>query len=356
MKSAMKKYLLALMLFTALPAQAVTISPVNVGSAANDGTGDTTRAAFTKVNSSLTALNSGTANYLAGYDANGFLTYYQPGANCTISSGVFNCTGGTGSSYTPPVTTKGDIFTYSTAPARLPVGTDGQVLSASSSAATGLAWIAAPSGGSSPTGTNNTVARFNGSGALVSDQVTSDGAGAIGAVNSVTSSGVMALAATGFTYTASTSTGHSLKIGSNTKLQIASTVTNSYQDIAETGKITASSTVAGTNLLLGELTTTVSTATSTLAASATVKINTYTLSANVTGWTLPAPAATAATPTVCFAIVENSTGGFSFSGPPSNVKGFMAINTAENARNYQCLDWIPSLSLYVANSAGVTGI
>ncbi len=44
------------------------------------------------------------------------------------------------------VTTKGDLQTYSTAPARLPVGTDGQTLVADSSAATGLKWDT-PSGG-----------------------------------------------------------------------------------------------------------------------------------------------------------------------------------------------------------------
>ena len=46
-----------------------------------------------------------------------------------------------------PLTTKGDLYTYSTTDARLGVGTNGQLLSADSTAATGLAWIPAPAAG-----------------------------------------------------------------------------------------------------------------------------------------------------------------------------------------------------------------
>jgi hypothetical protein len=46
-----------------------------------------------------------------------------------------------------PLTTKGDIFTFSTLAARLPVGTNNYVLTADSAEATGLKWAAAAGGG-----------------------------------------------------------------------------------------------------------------------------------------------------------------------------------------------------------------
>ena len=60
-----------------------------------------------------------------------------------------------------PLTTKGDLYGYSTTNARVPVGTNGQVLTADSTAATGVAWAAASGGGSwttwTPTLTNITA-------------------------------------------------------------------------------------------------------------------------------------------------------------------------------------------------------
>jgi hypothetical protein len=50
--------------------------------------------------------------------------------------------GGEGGS--SPLTTKGDIYVYSSADTRLPIGTNGQILSANSATATGLQWINPP--------------------------------------------------------------------------------------------------------------------------------------------------------------------------------------------------------------------
>lgn len=48
---------------------------------------------------------------------------------------------------TSPLTTKGDLYTYSTSDARLPVGTNGYYLSADSAETTGLKWVAPAAGG-----------------------------------------------------------------------------------------------------------------------------------------------------------------------------------------------------------------
>lgn len=60
--------------------------------------------------------------------------------------GVLAGQGGSGGSASP-LTTKGDLWGYGTADARIPVGTDGQVLKADSTQALGVRW-AAESGGS----------------------------------------------------------------------------------------------------------------------------------------------------------------------------------------------------------------
>lgn len=89
------------------------------------------------------------------------------GTNITITPGpdgtkVINASGGSSS----PLTTKGDIYGYSTTNARIPVGTDGQVLTADSTQALGVKWAAAGTGSGDVTGpgssTDNAISRFDG--------------------------------------------------------------------------------------------------------------------------------------------------------------------------------------------------
>lgn len=73
----------------------------------------------------ITSPQEGMFSYLKDTNAT---QYYNGSAWTSI--------GGTAS----PLTTKGDVYTYSTTDARLAVGTNGQVLTADSTAATGLKW------------------------------------------------------------------------------------------------------------------------------------------------------------------------------------------------------------------------
>lgn len=84
-----------------------------------------------------TALSSVLAEGMICYiDADNNLYKYTGSAWVNVDSGS-----------TSPLTTKGDLYTYSTTDARLGVGTNGQVLTADSTTATGLKWAAAAGGG-----------------------------------------------------------------------------------------------------------------------------------------------------------------------------------------------------------------
>src|SRR5207302_146808 len=76
--------------------------------------------------------------------------------NLTVTGTCTGCGGG-GSS---PLTNKGDLFGFSTANARVPVGSDGQVLTADSAQPTGLRWATTSV---NPPGANQQIA-FNDNG------------------------------------------------------------------------------------------------------------------------------------------------------------------------------------------------
>jgi hypothetical protein len=79
----------------------------------------------------ITSPQEGMISYLKDTNAT---QYYSGSAWVSIGGG------------SSPLTTKGDLYTYSTTDARLGVGTNGQILTADSTAATGLKW-ASPAGG-----------------------------------------------------------------------------------------------------------------------------------------------------------------------------------------------------------------
>lgn len=82
-----------------------------------------------------------TAEDLIKGGASGAPTRLAVGSNgqCLTISGGSVGWGACGTS--SPLTTKGDLYTYDTGNARLPVGTNGQILSANSAQATGLQWV-----------------------------------------------------------------------------------------------------------------------------------------------------------------------------------------------------------------------
>jgi len=82
---------------------------------------------------------------LSGVLAEGMMSYLQDTDSVEVYDGsAWTAVGGGGSS---PLTTKGDLYTFSTVDARLGVGANGTVLTADSAETTGLKWAAAAGGG-----------------------------------------------------------------------------------------------------------------------------------------------------------------------------------------------------------------
>lgn len=90
------------------------------------------------VNAANQTFSTGTSRYLVASD--GTVTVQTSDAQTFYLSG-FQQVGASPSSF--PVTTKGDLFGYSTTAARIPVGTNAQVLTADSTQSLGVKWAAA---------------------------------------------------------------------------------------------------------------------------------------------------------------------------------------------------------------------
>lgn len=94
-----------------------------------------------------------------GILASGDIDYEPCPGRSNIFSGIVNFSGATvtGLPFTAsPLTTKGDIWGFSTLNARVPVGANGRVLTADSTNALGVAWLTADTG----IGTTNFIPKF----------------------------------------------------------------------------------------------------------------------------------------------------------------------------------------------------
>jgi hypothetical protein len=166
-----------------------------------------------------------------------------------------------------PLTTKGDLFTFTTVDARLGVGTNGYILSANSATATGLEWIAANPGditgvtagtGISGGGTSGDVTVTNSMATAMTtkgDLVPATGSGAfsrlgIGANNTVLTAD--SSEATGMKWAAAAGGGKVLQVVTGTTATDVTSSSTSYADTGLTATITPTSATSKILVLISQ--------------------------------------------------------------------------------------------------------
>jgi hypothetical protein len=101
---------------------------------------------LSNINSGSCVVTAGTATVSKFSTASLTLSQYQGAYLYFVSTGVAILYSDSAGASTP-LTTKGDLFGYDTANARIPIGTNNQVLTADSAQALGLKWATPTSGG-----------------------------------------------------------------------------------------------------------------------------------------------------------------------------------------------------------------